>query len=279
MTAAKRHESCGLACPLAERLPEVGGDAAQLQQVLLNLARNAAESMSGGTAAREVIVRTADRGDRQVSVSVPDSARRSRRGACADLQAVVTARSRTAWAWGSPSAARSSKPMRAVLAERRREGGLAVQFTLPYREKRIMSDDADVYVVDDDELLRKTLERLMASGGGPCRPSPRPTSSWAKPLPDRDRLRVPRRQDAGAERSRAPAGAHRSGDRLPILFLTGHGDVPTTVRAMKAGRDGLHREALQRPGAARRHPSGAGAGRERWRSVSIARASNGGWRR
>jgi signal transduction histidine kinase len=73
VTEAGRH-GCRLTCHLAEALPMVAGDAVQLQQVVLNLARNAAEAMGAVAAAqREVVVRTADFGDGQVTVSVEDS--------------------------------------------------------------------------------------------------------------------------------------------------------------------------------------------------------------
>ena len=71
VTEAKRHRS-RVSCHLAELLPRVAGDAVQLQQVVLNLARNAAEAVAGG-AGGDVVVRSADLGDGYVTVSVEDS--------------------------------------------------------------------------------------------------------------------------------------------------------------------------------------------------------------
>ena len=45
-----------------------------------------------------------------------------------------------------------------------------------------------------------------------------------------------RRAHPGAERARHAAGAvARDGTPIPIIFITGHGDIPMSVKAMKAG--------------------------------------------
>ena len=132
LTEVKRH-GCGLTCHLAEGLPKVAGDAVQLQQVLLNLARNAAESMSGGNGgAREVVVRTAHRADGQVTVSVEDSGPPIDDAA---LDQMFTPFHSTKPDGLGMGLAISHSIIEAhagrLWAERRREGGLAVQFALP----------------------------------------------------------------------------------------------------------------------------------------------------
>jgi two-component system sensor kinase FixL len=54
-------------------LPRVLGDAVQLQQVVLNLVRNAAEAMSEQPGAREVRIQTSGTPEDQVTVSVEDT--------------------------------------------------------------------------------------------------------------------------------------------------------------------------------------------------------------
>ena len=50
---------------------------------------------------------------------------------------------------------------------------------------------------------------------------------------------------------------------IPIVFITGHGDIPMSVRAMKAGRRGFPRQAVPgrrpAPGRAGGHRAGPGA--------------------
>ena len=91
-----------------------------------------------------------------------------------------------------------------------------------------------VFVVDDDVSVRESLELLIKSAG------------WQPELFEsaRDFLSHPRSTvacclvlDADAAWAERPRGAGAAGGRteMPIIFMTGYGDVPTTVRAMKAG--------------------------------------------
>ena len=58
-----------------------------------------------------------------------------------------------------------------------------------------------------------------------------------------------------------------AGHDLPIIFVTGHADVPLTVRAMKAGALEVLHEAVRGSGAAGCGVSGA----RRWRVARIQR--------
>ena len=59
---------------LSPALPQVPGDAVQLQQVLLNLVRNAAEAMAGDPSdARDVVVRSASSPPDRVVLSIEDT--------------------------------------------------------------------------------------------------------------------------------------------------------------------------------------------------------------
>jgi FixJ family two-component response regulator len=99
-----------------------------------------------------------------------------------------------------------------------------------------MSDiDFTVFIVDDDQAVLRAVARLLSAAGYRTRPfrSPREFLSMHDPaepgcavldvaMPDVDGLELQQALFAdGAER--------------PIIFVTGKGDVPTSVRAMKAG--------------------------------------------
>jgi FixJ family two-component response regulator len=92
-----------------------------------------------------------------------------------------------------------------------------------------------VSVVDDDALVRKSLERLLRSAGFAVRsfPSSRDfleqnhAAAAACLVLD---LSMP--DGGGLELQRELA---RRGDGCPVVFLTGRGDVPSSVEAMKAG--------------------------------------------
>jgi FixJ family two-component response regulator len=91
-----------------------------------------------------------------------------------------------------------------------------------------------VYVVDDDPSVREALESLLRSVGlavstfaSASEFSARPRSSAPACLV----LDVNLPEGSGLDLQQELA----ANDPMPIVFITGHGDVPTSVRAMKAG--------------------------------------------
>jgi FixJ family two-component response regulator len=98
-----------------------------------------------------------------------------------------------------------------------------------------MTQDGVVYVVDDDESVRRSLVRLLRSVGLEAVTFPSATAFLEREIVDRPsclildlRLRGPSGLDLQAE----------LGDKeqsIPIIFITGHGTVPASVRAMKGG--------------------------------------------
>lgn len=94
---------------------------------------------------------------------------------------------------------------------------------------------AIVFVVDDDISVREALESLVRCEG--WRPE---AFASAQEFLDRPRARVPSCLvlDVSLPGLNGLDLQHRiAADRpdMPIIFLTGYGDVPMTVRAMKAG--------------------------------------------
>ncbi|HKT71895.1 MAG TPA: response regulator [Steroidobacteraceae bacterium] len=100
-----------------------------------------------------------------------------------------------------------------------------------------------VYVVDDDELVRSLVQELATSMGAPCRQF----SSAEEYLQNYDSratgclvLDIGMPGMSGLELQEE---LNRRGSMLPIVFMTGQGDVPVAVQAMKRGAF----EFLQKP--------------------------------
>ena len=103
------------------------------------------------------------------------------------------------------------------------------------REVVTMADvTAIVFVVDDDISVRESLELLIRSAG--WQPE---TFASARDFLSRPRAAVPSCLvlDVTMPGLNGLELQQQLGERtdMPIIFITGYGDVPTTVRAMKAG--------------------------------------------
>lgn len=94
---------------------------------------------------------------------------------------------------------------------------------------------AMVFVVDDDASVRKSLSRLISEAGYRVQAYASPEEFLAR-RPERGPsclvldVRMP--GVTGLELQQALASAVHE---IPIIFITGHGDIPMTVKAMKAG--------------------------------------------
>jgi len=98
-----------------------------------------------------------------------------------------------------------------------------------------MNAQAVVHIVDDDESLRDALRRLLAAAGYRVATYASAGEFLLKPPADAPGcllldLRMP--GPSGLDLQQA---LDRHGIRLPVIFLTGHGDLATGIRAMKAG--------------------------------------------
>ena len=98
-----------------------------------------------------------------------------------------------------------------------------------------MSDHPVVFVVDDDPSVRATLQFLLSSVGLPVETFASADSFLDRKLPDAPSclvldVRLPGLSGLDFQRELAARNIH-----IPIIFITGHGDIPMTVRAMKDG--------------------------------------------
>ena len=97
-------------------------------------------------------------------------------------------------------------------------------------------DDAGVVcVIHDDEDVCKALERLRRSIGLTVETFSSPQAFLAYPPADSPSCLVLDIQLPGQSGLDLQAALDEADLKIPIVFVTGHGDVPTSVRAMKAG--------------------------------------------
>ena len=94
---------------------------------------------------------------------------------------------------------------------------------------------AVVFVIDDDPSMRGALEDLVGSVGLQVRPFASPQDFLQSKLPDAPGclvldVRLPGMSGLTFQKELATLGV-----ALPVIFITGHGDIPMSVRAMKAG--------------------------------------------
>ncbi len=93
-----------------------------------------------------------------------------------------------------------------------------------------------VYVVDDDAAVRRGIERLLCASGYTCRTFDSAKSFLAvKPEPGEVSCIVLDIRMPSMSGTELQALLPRTEHDLPIVFVTGHGDIPTCVKALKAG--------------------------------------------
>jgi len=100
---------------------------------------------------------------------------------------------------------------------------------------RTAADTPVVLVVDDDASLREALSSLFRSVGLETRLHSTAGELLGAKLPDQPSclvldIRLPGLSGLDFQAQLAAANIH-----IPIIVMTGHGDIPMSVRAMKAG--------------------------------------------
>ena len=213
------------------------GDRVQLQQVLLNLIVNAIEAMSDiADRPRELTIVTARSGASAVLIEVRDSGPGLSPEALERVfepfyttkpeglgiglsisRSIVEAHGGRLWAG------------RTILT------ALCSAFRFHCAGAHCMSEDrAVVFVVDDDPSMHRSLSSLLRSVGLEARVFSSAPEFLRAQRPDAPLLvldvRLPGMSGLAFQQELAKAGI-----ALPVIFITGHGDVPMSVRAMKAG--------------------------------------------
>jgi len=142
-------------------------------------------------------------------------------------------------------------------------------------------DTAMVFVIDDDAAVRESIQGLLKSVGlhsdsfGTAQEFLTSERSDGPSCLVLD-IRLPGINGLDFQRQLADAGIH-----IPIIFITGHGDIPMTVRAMKSGAvefltkpfrdqdllDAIY-QALDRDRVTRQHESERAEVRDRYESLT-----------
>jgi FixJ family two-component response regulator len=99
----------------------------------------------------------------------------------------------------------------------------------------VTTGSSRVFVIDDDAHVRTALTRLIGTAGYVVEAFASARAFLARPPHDGPAcivldLRMP---EVGGLQLQETLG--RAGLTTPVIFLTGHGDVPSTVKAMKGG--------------------------------------------
>jgi two-component system response regulator FixJ len=92
-----------------------------------------------------------------------------------------------------------------------------------------------VYVIDDDDGMRRALSLLLSTVGYKTLAFPNPADFLAQFDPDTHGCLVLDIRMPGMSGLELQQHLNRTGSMLPVIFITGHGDVPMAVQAMKEG--------------------------------------------
>ena len=98
-----------------------------------------------------------------------------------------------------------------------------------------MSQPAKVFIVDDDEAVRESLEALLAVQGHSVESFPSGDAFLAAWRPEARGCALVDLRMPGMDGLQLIDRLKSKGSSLPIIVVTGHGDVPLAVKAMKSG--------------------------------------------
>jgi len=92
-----------------------------------------------------------------------------------------------------------------------------------------------VIIIDDDDRMRAAMQRLLKSIGLNTKSFATPQDFLQQKLPDGPSclvldVRLPGMSGLDVQQRMNEKGVH-----IPIIFITSHGDIPMTVKAMKSG--------------------------------------------
>jgi FixJ family two-component response regulator len=98
-----------------------------------------------------------------------------------------------------------------------------------------MNGDAVVYIVDDEETIRRALSRLVRTAGLTAQTFTSAQAFLEHPLPDQPACLVLDVRLPGLSGLDLQAALGPRQETVPIIFITGRGNIPMSVQAMKGG--------------------------------------------
>jgi len=223
------------ALSLTESLPPVFADRTGLQQALLNLVLNALDAAKEQEVnRREIIISTGTCQDGRLRISVRDQGR----GLALDKISTIFEPFFSTKTGGLGMGLAISRSLveecdGEIAAENNSSGGATFHIYLPVHCEAVSGPT--VYLVDDEESVRKSLERLISTAGF----NVLSFASAAEFLNN-----TPRQspccllvdvQMPGIDGLELQQELNEKKLSIPIIFITGHSDIKATVEAMQSG--------------------------------------------
>ncbi len=228
---------------LDRSLPNVEADRVQLQQVVLNLVRNAIESMADVNGRARVLAVSSKLADGCVSVAISDT------GVGIDpssrerlFDALHTTKAQGLGLGLSICRKIINAHRGRIWMENNVPHGTSIQLrssssaTQPVVGEHLrMSSSAFVHIVDDDKAVRESLADLLRSLDYQVALYASAAEFLNVELPDTAACLVLDVRLPGTSGLELQEYLTRLNIRMPVILMTGFGDIPMTVKAMKAG--------------------------------------------
>jgi FixJ family two-component response regulator len=96
-------------------------------------------------------------------------------------------------------------------------------------------DTPTVFIVDDDGRMRAAMQRLLKTVGLHSESFATPQDFLQRKLQDAPSCLILDIRLPGMSGLEVQSKLNEAGVQIPIIFITGHGDIPMTVQAMKSG--------------------------------------------
>ena len=222
-------------------MPPVHGDRVQLQQVLLNLLLNAMDALDDNPPERRLVTVRARPVGATVEVAVSDNGH----GIAADKLSHVFEPFFSSKPNGLGMGLAISRDIieahgGRLWAKNNEAGGATFTFTLPAAEGGDAEVNAPVplvRIVDDDASFLTAVARMLRASGFAVKTFASAAEFLARPELDVPGCVLVDLQMPGLSGLDLQEALAKEGHTLPVIFLSGHGDIPTTVQAMRRGAE------------------------------------------